>query len=86
MGGEGSMMAMINSIKNNKNLLSKRKDKKGLSGSYSGVKLKEFPKATPEELKRIQEKVQLENRLIRNRQLMVFGILLAIIIVLIIKL
>ena len=39
MGGEGSMMHMINTLKNNKSMLSKRKERRGLQGKYSGEKL-----------------------------------------------
>ena len=76
MGGEGSMMAAINSLKNNKSLLTKRKEKGALSGSYSNLKLKEFPDATPELLFEIKEKIQRENRRIRIKQLIVFSVLL----------
>lgn len=62
MGGEGSMGAANNSLKNNRSLLSKRKEKSALSGSYANVKVKEFPKATPEELHEIKEKIKKEVR------------------------
>lgn len=51
MGGEGSMMAANNSLKNNRALVSKRKEKSGLVGSYSNVKLAEFPDTTAKLLK-----------------------------------
>ena len=57
MGGEGSMMAANNSLKNNRSLLSKRKEKNSLSGSYSNVKMADFPKATAQELKRIKDPI-----------------------------
>ncbi len=60
MGGEGSMAAANNSLKNNRSLLSKRKAKGALEGSYSGVELKEFPEATPKQLEEIKEKMQKE--------------------------
>ncbi len=62
MGGEGSMMAAINSLKNNRSLLSKRKEKGALEGSYANVKLAEFPKAIPEQLKEIRNKTIKENK------------------------
>ena len=62
MGGEGSMMAANNSLKNNRSLLSKRKEKNSLSGSYSHVELADFPKATPQGLRRLREKMQQENK------------------------
>ena len=62
MGGEGAMMAMINAIKNNKSLLSKRKDKKALSGSYANVKLNDFPEATPKMLHEIRIRMAKERK------------------------
>ena len=79
MGGEGSMMAANNSLKNNRSLLSKRKEKNSLSGSYSNVKMADFPKATAQELKRIKEKMRIENRQARVKQWIVFGILIVVI-------
>ncbi len=75
MGGEGSMMAAINSLKNNRSLLSKRKEKSALGGSYSNVKLADFPKATPEQLKEIKERLHKENRENRIKQVILFMIL-----------
>ncbi len=69
MGGEGSMMAANQSLKNNRGQLSKRKDKKALGGSYAHIELKEFPKATEAQLKEIKERVQRENKLARTKQL-----------------
>lgn len=67
MGGEGSMMAANQSLKNNRSL-SKRKENKALSGSYANIELKTFPKATPDQLQEIKERTQLENKqsLIKN--------------------
>ena len=79
MGGEGTMMAANNSLKNNRSLLSKRKEKNSLSGSYSNVKMADFPKATAQELKRIKEKMRIENRQARVKQWIVFGILIVVI-------
>ncbi len=84
MGGEGSMMAANNSLKNNRSLLSKRKEKSSLSGSYSNVELAAFPKATAQELKMIREKMKQEYKQIMIKQLIVFGILFIIIAILII--
>ncbi|MCF8272234.1 MAG: hypothetical protein K9I95_00225 [Flavobacteriaceae bacterium] len=75
MGGEGAMMAMINSLKNNKSLLSKRKDKNALTGSYSNIKLAKLPNTTPEELIRIKEKIQKDNKRIMIKQIIVVSIL-----------
>ncbi|WP_338357033.1 hypothetical protein [Yeosuana marina] len=83
MGGEGSMMAANNSLKNNRNLVAKRKEKRALSGNYSAVQLAEFPKATPEELERIKKKIQSENRQLRIKQISMFGIIILILVSLI---
>jgi hypothetical protein len=83
MGGEGAMMAMINSIKNNKSLLSKRKEKHTMSGSYANLKIAKFPEATPEELLRIKEKIQKENKQIRTKQIIAFSILFCVLLILI---
>ena len=80
MGGEGAMMAANNSLKNNRSLLAKRKETKALEGSYGNIELKEFPKATAEQLKEIRERIQLENK---QRRLKIYFMLGIIIIVLI---
>ena len=68
MGGEGSMMAAIKSLQNNRSLLAKRKDKSALSGSYANIQLKAFPKATPEQLEAIKAQLKIENKkaLVKN--------------------
>ena len=83
MGGEGSMMAANNSLKNNRSLVSKRKERHALTGSYSNVTLKEFPDATPQKLKNIREKIQFENRIIRKKQFIAFCVLIFLSILLI---
>lgn len=72
MGGEGSMMAAIKSLSNNRNLLSKRKDKNTLEGSYANMKIKKFPKATPEQLLEIKKRLQRENREARIKNISIF--------------
>ncbi|AUP78450.1 hypothetical protein [Flavivirga eckloniae] len=74
MGGEGAMMAANNSLKNNRSLLSKRKEKSALGGSYANVKLAEFPKATPDQLKEIKERLGKENQKNRLIQIVLFGV------------
>lgn len=73
MGGEGSMMSVNSSLKNNRNLLSKKREKGGLSGSYSNFELKEFPKATPKQLEEIREQMKKENNKNRIVWLFMFG-------------
>ena len=69
MGGEGSLMSANNSLKNNRSLLSKRKEKKALSGSYSNLKMKDFPEATPQKLRQIKDKISEENKQTTQKQL-----------------
>ncbi|WP_303317057.1 hypothetical protein Q4Q34_02835 [Flavivirga abyssicola] len=79
MGGEGSMLAAINSLKNNRSLLSKRKEKSALGGSYSNVKLAKFPKATAEQLKEIRNRTIKENRKTRIKTMLCFILFLILI-------
>ncbi|WP_396601888.1 hypothetical protein [Algibacter sp. R77976] len=76
MGGEGSMMAANNSLKNNRSLLSKRKENGALGGSYSNIELKEFPKATPEQLEDIKIRIKRDHRVARIKTILIFLILL----------
>ena len=62
MGGEGSMMAANQSLKNNRSLTAKRKEKGALSGSYANIELKEFPKATQEQLDTIKKQTITDNK------------------------
>ncbi|TGV03169.1 hypothetical protein [Flavivirga rizhaonensis] len=78
MGGEGSMLAAINSLKNNRSLLSKRKERSALGGSYSNVKLAKFPKATPEQLKEIRNRTIKENRKTRTKIMLCFVLFLVL--------
>jgi len=72
MGGEGSMMAANNSLKNNRSLLSKRREKNALSGSYSKLELKDFPDSTPEALELIKQKIKREKRQTLIKTILVF--------------
>ncbi len=76
MGGEGAMMAANNSLKNNRSLLAKRKETKALEGSYAAIELKEFPKATAEQLEEIRERIQIKNKQNRVRQLVALIVIL----------
>lgn len=74
MGGEGSMAAANASLKLNRSQLTKRKEKRRSEGSYANVEMKDFPKASPEQLKLIKEKIQLENRRNRTKQILLLTI------------
>lgn len=78
MGGEGSMMAANQSLKSNRSLLKKRKEKGALRGSYSNMELKEFPKATPEILKEIRERIQKERKQTLIKSLILFAVITSI--------
>lgn len=78
MGGEGAMMAANNSLKNNRSLLAKRKETKALEGSYCNIGLKEFPKATAEQLEEIRERIQIKNKQNRIQQFIALGVFLII--------
>lgn len=79
MGGEGSMMNANVSLKNNRNLLSKRKEKNSLSGSYANVKMANFPKATPQEIRKIKDKMLKENKEETIKQYILCSILIVVI-------
>ena len=77
------MMAANQSLKNNRSLTSKRKENSVLSGSYANIKLKQFPKATPEQLIEIKERTQRENKEYKLKLIVTFvlaciGLLVAI--------
>ncbi len=74
MGGEGAMMAAIHSLRNNKNLRSKRKDKSFGFVSNSTEKTEyNLPTATPEKLEEIKMRLQDENKKRRIKQLLLLG-------------
>lgn len=77
----GVVQSAIVTIKNNRNLKSKRKDSKSLDGSYSEVKMKEFPKATPEMLETIKVKLQKERKQRLIKQIVVCSIIIMLIII-----
>jgi|GEM_PF-821557 len=81
MGGEGAMMQANQSLKANRKLVGKRKEKR-FSFVHTSTEKTEYnlPKSTPETLKRIQEKMERENKLRQQKQL-VFIIVFSIILV-----
>lgn len=81
MGGEGSIAAANNSLKNNRKLL-KNKRKGALSGSYANIELKEFPKATPEQLEEIRKRMLKQNKVNRTKQLILLVLLATVLILL----
>lgn len=79
MGGEGSMMHMINTLKNNKSMLSKRKERRALPGKYSGEKLEFENSASKEDLEQIRLRLQSEHKQKQVKIAIVFGVLIMII-------
>jgi hypothetical protein len=80
MGGEGSMMHMINSLKNNKSMLTKRKERRGIQGRFSGEKLEFENTATKEDLKQIRFNMQKEYRQKQLKVISVFSVFMLILI------
>ena len=69
------MMAANNSLKNNRSLVSKRKENRALEGSYANIELKEFPKATQKQLLEIKQRVKQENRAYKIKSILLFAVL-----------
>lgn len=70
-------------IKNNKSImLDKSRRFRKTTGGFDWSKSKQFdfPKTTPEELKRIREKLKKEQRQIRFKQILVLSIIMLILI------
>lgn len=82
MGGEGSMMHMINTLKNNKSMLSKRKERRGLQGKYSGEKLEFEHSATKKDLEQIRLRLQSEHKQNQLKIVIVFGVLMFVVLTL----
>ena len=76
MGGEGSMASANTTLKNNRNLLSKRKEKNALFGNYVNTEMKDFPEATPE----LKQRLKKENRRAIVKNMLLF-IVLALLVV-----
>ncbi len=59
----GSVQGMVTTLKNNSSLIGKRIKYFNLKGSTKYLRKKtNFKKATPDQLKKIREQIQLENR------------------------
>ena len=71
-GGVGSMNVVL---KNNRNLLSnhrREKFKNGLVGKWKGKVTYDLPKASPQKLRSIRERIQFENEQRKRKQIIVF--------------
>jgi hypothetical protein len=84
MGFGGSAQAMITILKNNEKMRSQRSKRKAYGRSYTSVKL-EFPNtATEIDLKKIEDRLQRENKQLRLKRMLVFGFVFSILMTLII--
>lgn len=70
----GVVQSGITTLKNNRNLLSKRKKLKNNLGNNSSKRLTDYnlPKSNPMVLKQLKEKIRLEHKKTTQKQLLVF--------------
>lgn len=78
MGGEGSMMQMIHTLRNNKSMLNKRKERREMTGSFSGEKLEFKNTSTQEDLIKIRLRLQKERKQKRVKTIIVFSVFMLI--------
>ena len=75
MGGGGVMAAANQSLKANRKLVGKRKEKR-FSFVHTSTEKTEYnlPKSTPETLRRIQEKILHENKQRKQKRIVLIGL------------
>lgn len=79
------MMAANNSLKNNRSMLSKRNGRSlGLVTNSNFKTEYNLPKATPEDIKRLRNKLQQEQRLSRIKSVILFLVIFILLIALLI--
>ena len=85
MGGEGAMMAMITSLKNNSRRKKRTQFDKNKVGSFGTIEKVEFdfPEITPEVLINIRDRLQKERRQLFWKQAILFTIIITILIIVI---
>ena len=76
MGGEGSMMHMIHTLRNNKSMLSKRKDRRVINSSFSGEKLEFENTSTQEDLVKIKLRLQKERKQKPIKTVVIFSVVM----------
>lgn len=82
MGFGGSAQAMVTAIKNNKDMLSKRKDKKlSFVGKASEKPEFDLPKATPRQLKEIRDNMRREHKKRRVKQIVFITVVMSVILI-----
>ncbi|MCX7547977.1 hypothetical protein OS188_08425 [Xanthomarina sp. F1114] len=74
MGGEGAMMHMIHTLRNNKSMLNKRKERRLNNWSSTGEKLEFENTATQANLLQIRLKLQKERKQKLIKIIVTFGI------------
>lgn len=81
MGGEGSMMHAVNSLKENRKLLKKRKIKSvdDVFGKKNSTLLS-FKKSSPKDILRVQKDMQLQKQ--RNIKIQIISFLIMVLIIL----
>lgn len=75
------MMAANNSLKSNRSMLSKRREKSALSGSYANIELKELPQATTKQLLEIKTRLKREHKQTTIKSIAIFLIIIFVTIV-----
>jgi len=83
-GGGGSIQAMINSLRDNKNLIRKRPSfaerRKEYLTSYSQLKISS-KKATKEELMKVKRKIILQRKVARRKSIIVLSVVIPLIVI-----
>jgi len=68
------MMHMIHTLRNNKSMLTKRKDRRVINGSFSGEKLEFKNTSTQEDLVKIKLRLQKERKQKLLKTIVIFSI------------
>ena len=81
MGGEGAMMAANQSLKSNRNMMAKRKEKSFSFVTNSTEKTEyNLPKITEQKILMLRKKLQQEQKLRRTKQVVVLSVVMLILI------
>jgi hypothetical protein len=81
MGGEGAMMAANQSLKSNRNMMAKRKEKSFSFVTNSTEKTEyNLPKITEQKILILRKKLQQEQKLRRTKQVVVLSVVMLILI------
>ncbi|SFI80811.1 hypothetical protein [Olleya namhaensis] len=81
MGGEGAMMAANQSLKSNRSMMAKRKEKSFSFVTNSTEKTEyNLPKITEQKILMLRKKLQQEQKLRRTKQVVVLSVVMLILI------